>query len=229
VVQVDALYSDFYETVGKGKAEKLRALGGASCAYLAVDKYTGHCCEGGLVAPGGILSVDIVKAVADSDACRTGGVSVKVVATDVGLTSLGVYLVSKGATQKFLQERGIRRIVAPPYEHNVSTEVVERDIQTVKSRMRMAWTGWTWLGWTEGIYGDFGARYLCGPGKWRVSLLAGRIRRFPDMRHFGASDCQRWIYGCFLFSLWRRCGDQLELQERYQVRISRICMCGVCM
>lgn len=154
VVQIDALYSDFYETVGRGKAEKLRALGGASCAYLAVDKYTGHCCEGGLVAPG-MLGVDIVKAVVD--ACRTGGVSVRAVATDVGLTSLGVYQVSKGATQKFLEERGIRSIVAPPYEHNVGTEVVERSIQTVKNRMRMAYAYVMdrmdmvrRLGWTEG-------------------------------------------------------------------------------
>lgn len=122
------------ESIIGGKKTKLKTLGGAIAAFVVVDKFSRYCI--GRLVKTVARPVHLVKEIMGE--MDTYGHKIKSFASDAGVSSSSDFRVMTGEVDVLLRSAGIQIIKADPHNHQNGTSIVERMIQSIKLKMRMA-------------------------------------------------------------------------------------------
>jgi hypothetical protein len=122
------------DQVGGKRRKKLATLGGAIAAYVAVDEFTGYV-FGRLVKSVASPIQLIVELFAEYE---KNGHQVRQFAADEGVSSSSNCRVMTTEVERYIIEKRCKLVKADPHNHRNGTAEVERMIQTIKNRMRMA-------------------------------------------------------------------------------------------
>ena len=142
-IQMDFLVWDFNEegvdkeeeSFRPNRRKKLKTFGGAVAALIVVDvksRYTYGKLIKSVAKP-----VEVVKEVCGF--YRTWGHTVRSLAADAGVAGSSEFRVFTTEVDQYLMESGVKIVKSDPHNHSNGTPVVERMIQSVKLRMRMAY------------------------------------------------------------------------------------------
>ena len=142
-VQVDFMQWDFNEkvvdelpseSIQSKKRKKLKTFGGAVAGALAVDEKTRYC--SGWLLKSVAKPLDLVMEIFGE--YKKFGHEIKSVAADAGVSGSSDFRVYTPAVDHYLNKCGCRIVKADPNNHSNGTPLVERMIQSIKVRMRMA-------------------------------------------------------------------------------------------
>ena len=142
-IQADFMSYDFNDPnlgkmiedrVGGRRRKKLQTIGGAIAGFVAVDEYSGFV-YGRLVKSMASPMQLIVELFGEYEKC---GHHVKSFAADEGISSSSDCRVMTTEVERYLIQKRCKLVKADPYNHQNGTPKVERMIQTIKNRMRMA-------------------------------------------------------------------------------------------
>jgi hypothetical protein len=145
VVQMDIMFYDFNESISEvplargpkwpvKRRSKLMTFGGAIAASLLVDEKTGYCL-GKLVRKTAVPLEVIEEAFG---IYKMYGHKIRKFKADSGISTSSEFKVFTTEVDKFLIKEGCEIVKAEPFNHANGIPLVERCIQSVKNKMRMA-------------------------------------------------------------------------------------------
>lgn len=145
VIQMDLMSWDFnepelnYPTVQTGKwptkrRRKLMTFGGAIAAAVVVDEKTQFCF--GKLVKSTEVPLNVIKET--FSLYQRYGHNIKTFKADSGISTSSDYKVFTTEVDKYLFEKGCNIVKAEPYNHSNGIPMVERMIQSIKNRMRLA-------------------------------------------------------------------------------------------
>ncbi len=142
-IQADFMSYDFNDPnlgkmeddrVGGRRRKKLETIGGAIAGFVAVDEYSGFV-YGRLVKSVASPMQLIDELFGEYERCGHHVISF---AADEGVSSSSDCRVMTTEVERYLIGKRCGLVKADPYNHQNGTPMVERMIQTIKNRMRMA-------------------------------------------------------------------------------------------
>ena len=145
VVQMDIMFYDFNETLplvqteGRGKwpvkkRSKLLTFGGAIAGSLLVDEKTSYCF--GKLVKSTAVPLEVIEEA--FGIYKRHGHRIRTFKADSGIATSSEFRVFTTEVEKYLLREGCDVVKAEPYNHANGIPLVERTIQSVKNRMRMA-------------------------------------------------------------------------------------------
>jgi hypothetical protein len=181
VVQMDIMFYDFNESISEvplargpkwpvKRRSKLMTFGGAIAASLLVDEKTGYCL-GKLVRKTAVPLEVIEEAFG---IYKRYGHKIRKFKADSGISTSSEFKVFTTEVDKFLIKEGCEIVKAEPFNHANGIPLVERCIQSVKNKMRMAFQyaltnqNIARIGFSPLQITDCGERFSIGRWDWRT-------------------------------------------------------------
>jgi len=120
--------------VKKARRTKIKALGGASYGFVAVDAYSGYLL--GILVPSTANSLSLIQTLVAHYAAYNH--KIELLSSDVGVMPRKMFRVLSTETQDYLNNLGIKTRQAEPHFHQNGTPHVERTILAIKQSMTKA-------------------------------------------------------------------------------------------
>ncbi len=122
------------ESIIGGRKTKMKTLGGAVAAFVVVDEFSRFCI--GRLVKSVAKPMELIREIMGE--LKTYGHEIKSFASDAGVSSSSEFRVMTGEVDQYLRNAGIRIIKSDPHNHQNGTPIVERMVQSIKLKMRMA-------------------------------------------------------------------------------------------